>query len=150
MKKSFLVTELLCVLFGCLGVHRYYTGYIGLGILQTLTFGCCGIWSTIDLIFISLNKYQDANGQDLEDYNEKIGIGVIIIMLALTLISVFGPKVIFSNTNINNSINSSQSAKQEMQFSNATCTYDAHSYFCNGILSDDEKDRLKEAQKSLR
>lgn len=87
-KKSFLATELLCFFLGCLGVHRFYTGYVGLGILQLLTLGGCGIWAFIDLICISLNKYQDAEGRDLEDYNQAIGYGVIIFLVVVTLLQI--------------------------------------------------------------
>lgn len=87
-KKSFLATELLCFFLGFLGVHRFYTGYIGLGILQLLTLGCCGIWSFIDLIMISLGKYKDANGQDLEEYNSKIGYGVIIFVVVVAVLQI--------------------------------------------------------------
>lgn len=86
-KKSFLATEIMCLFLGVLGVHRYYTGYIGLGILQTLTLGCCGIWTFIDLIFISLGKYKDAQGNELEDYNKNIGIGVLILLLIVGIIA---------------------------------------------------------------
>ena len=86
-KKSFLVTELLCFFLGFLGVHRFYTGYIGLGILQLLTFGFCGLWQFIDLIFISLGKYQDVNGQDLEEYSQPIGISCLVIYVVLPMIT---------------------------------------------------------------
>lgn len=82
-KKDWLVTELLCVFLGTLGVHRFYTGYIGVGILQLLTMGGCGIWTLIDIIFISLGKYKDANGFELEGYNRKAGLIVFAIFLFL-------------------------------------------------------------------
>ena len=88
-RKSFLATELLCFFLGALGVHRFYTGYVGLGIAQLLTFGGLGIWAFIDLISISLGKYKDANGQELDEYNSTIGNGVIIfivIMIALRVL----------------------------------------------------------------
>ena len=43
---------ILCIFLGGLGVHRFYLGYIGIGIVQLLTAGGCGIWSLIDLIRI--------------------------------------------------------------------------------------------------
>ncbi len=82
MKKSFLVTELLCFFLGGFGAHRYYTGHIAIGIIQTLTMGGCGLWSFIDLICISLNKFQDSNHQDLEDYNPNVPIILLIITTA--------------------------------------------------------------------
>jgi hypothetical protein len=66
--KSKFVTILLCMLpsmFGIFGVHRFYTGHIGIGIGQFLTLGGCGIWQLIDLIFIFTGKYTDSNGQPL-------------------------------------------------------------------------------------
>ncbi|MEM7035611.1 MAG: TM2 domain-containing protein [Bacteroidota bacterium] len=57
------VVALVLVLFvGVLGIHRMYLGYIGIGILQLLTAGCCGIWTLIDLIRIITGDLQPKNG----------------------------------------------------------------------------------------
>lgn len=66
--KSKFVTIMLCMLpsmFGVFGVHRFYTGHIGIGIAQLLTFGGCGIWQLVDLVFIFTGKYTDSSGQQL-------------------------------------------------------------------------------------
>ncbi|MGJ7921896.1 TM2 domain-containing protein [Neobacillus sp. LXY-4] len=52
-KKSTTTTWLLWFFFGGIGGHRYYLGKIGTGIAMTLTLGCFGIWSIIDLFLIS-------------------------------------------------------------------------------------------------
>ena len=65
-QKNWLVTLLLCFFTGGLGLHRFYTGYIGIGIIQLLTAGGCCIWALIDLIMIIFNNFKDANGNDLE------------------------------------------------------------------------------------
>ena len=62
MQKSWLVTLLLCLFTGTLGVHRFYVGKIGTGILQLLTFGGFGIWTLVDFILIACKKFTDANG----------------------------------------------------------------------------------------
>ncbi|MGC8858183.1 MAG: TM2 domain-containing protein [Ignavibacteria bacterium] len=64
-QKDWLTTLLLCIFLGGLGVHRFYTGHIGIGIVQLLTLGGCGIWSLIDLIMIATGKFKDANGNPL-------------------------------------------------------------------------------------
>ena len=64
-QKDWLTTLLLCIFLGVLGVHRFYTGHIGIGIVQLLTLGGCGIWSLIDLIMIATGKFKDANGNPL-------------------------------------------------------------------------------------
>ena len=63
--KDWLVTLLLSIFLGGLGVDRFYTGYIGLGIAKLLTGGGCGIWWLIDLILIATGKYKDAQGNPL-------------------------------------------------------------------------------------
>ena len=60
--KDWLTTMLLCFFLGYFGIHRFYTGHIGIGIIQLLTFGGCGIWTLIDLIIIVTGKYKDADG----------------------------------------------------------------------------------------
>ena len=61
-KKNKVVALLLCIFLGWLGVHRFYVGKIGTGILQLLTFGGFGIWTLVDFILIACKKFTDANG----------------------------------------------------------------------------------------
>jgi len=61
-EKSFVTTLILAVILGGLGVHRFYVGKIGTGILMFLTLGGLGIWSLIDLIVIALQKFKDSKG----------------------------------------------------------------------------------------
>ena len=63
--RDWLVTLILSVLVGGLGVDRFYTGYVGLGILKLLTGGGCGIWWLIDVILIATGKYKDSDGRPL-------------------------------------------------------------------------------------
>jgi TM2 domain-containing membrane protein YozV len=67
-QNKWLVTLLLCWLVGVFGVHRFYTGHIGIGIAQLLTFGGCGIWTLVDLIIIIAGNYKDADGNPIK-YN---------------------------------------------------------------------------------
>ena len=64
-KMMVLILALLPAAFGFCGIHRFYTGYTGIGIAQFLTVGGCGIWQLIDLISIFTGKYRDSNGQPL-------------------------------------------------------------------------------------
>ncbi|MBU3158956.1 NINE protein [Clostridium frigoris] len=63
--KNWLITLLLCIFFGTVGIHRFYVGKIGTGVLMILTFGGFGIWVLIDLILIVTNAFTDANGLKL-------------------------------------------------------------------------------------
>ncbi len=56
------LTTLLFIFLGSLGVHRFYAGKIGTGILMLLTLGGCGIWYWIDLIMIIMGKFTDKDG----------------------------------------------------------------------------------------
>lgn len=62
-EKGFVPTLLLCFFLGVLGVHRFYVGKIGTGILMVLTLGGLGIWSLIDFIMIAVGSFKDKNGR---------------------------------------------------------------------------------------
>jgi len=60
--KSRLVALLLCFFLGTLGIHRFYVGKIGTGILMLITLGLFGIWTFIDLIIIIVGAFKDKEG----------------------------------------------------------------------------------------
>lgn len=64
-EKSAVTALLLCLFLGSLGVHRFYVGKIGTGILMLLTAGGFGIWTLIDLIRIACCDFKDNKGRYL-------------------------------------------------------------------------------------
>lgn len=61
--KSWLAALLLSIFLGALGVHRFFVGKIGTGILQLVTFGGLGIWALIDIIMIATKQFKDKDGR---------------------------------------------------------------------------------------
>lgn len=72
-RKSKLVAGLLGILVGWAGVHRFYLGYIGIGVAQILvTFLTCGagaVWGLIEgiLILVGSSITTDAEGRTLKE-----------------------------------------------------------------------------------
>lgn len=67
--KSRLVALLLCVFLGWLGVHRYYVGKIGTGVLWMFTGGCFYIGWIVDIIFLACGKMTDKDGRLILDWD---------------------------------------------------------------------------------
>ena len=61
-EKEFVTTLILAILLGGLGVHRFYVGKTGTGIIQLFTLGGFGIWALIDVIIIATQKFTDSEG----------------------------------------------------------------------------------------
>ena len=60
--RSRAAAALLAFFFGVFGVHRFYVGKVGTGILQLLTVGGLGLWTLIDFIVILVGGFRDKNG----------------------------------------------------------------------------------------
>lgn len=117
--KSFKTTILLSYFLGLLGVHRFYTGYIGIGIIQLFTLGGLGLWSLIDLISISLNKYKDKSGKELQGYNKTLGI--ILLILGIIFFLYNGNPYKFM-TNFSDGYNATESTTQSQQINKSHTT----------------------------
>ncbi len=66
--KKRLAALLFCLFLGYLGVHRFYVGKIGTGVLIIFTAGgFCGIWPLIDLILIVSGSFKDKEGRLLKN-----------------------------------------------------------------------------------
>lgn len=53
IKRSWIVALVLSILFGYVGVDRFYLGQGGVGFLKFITLGGCGIWYIIDIFMIA-------------------------------------------------------------------------------------------------
>jgi hypothetical protein len=66
--KSRLATTILAWVLGGLGVDRFYTGHIVLGIVKLITAGGFGIWWIIDFIMAVAGKRKDKEGRLIEKW----------------------------------------------------------------------------------
>lgn len=75
--KNKLLAGLLALFLGGMGIHRFYLGYIKIGIIQLLlwflgyftngiTWGMVQIWAIVECISIFSGKIKDSNGNPLE------------------------------------------------------------------------------------
>ena len=63
--KSKVVAAVLCFFLGAFGVHRFYVGKVGTGIVQFLTLGGLGIWALVDFVMILIGSFTDKQGNKL-------------------------------------------------------------------------------------
>jgi TM2 domain-containing membrane protein YozV len=68
--KSRLAALLLCIFLGFVGVHRFYVGKTGTGILQVLTLGGLGLWWLADFILIAVGSFRDAEDRRVFNWME--------------------------------------------------------------------------------
>ena len=88
--KNWVVAYLLSWFLGGLGAHRFYLGKIGTGLAMLFTLGGCGIWSVIDFICLSFDKFTDAENRPLTGYIKVLGmIGFGLLIAAILLYALF-------------------------------------------------------------
>jgi TM2 domain-containing membrane protein YozV len=70
--KSLLIATILSGVFfftGLGGLHRFYIGKIGTGILMLLTLGGLGIWAIIDLIVLITGNFRDRDNNRITNWS---------------------------------------------------------------------------------
>lgn len=73
LRKSKLIAGLLGIFIGYLGIHRFYLGYVGIGVAQIIvticTCGIGGLWGFIEgiLILVGSAITTDAEGRPLKE-----------------------------------------------------------------------------------
>jgi len=65
-KRSVALT--LCMLFGWLGLHRFYVDKHGTALLMMFSLGGFGLWYFIDLIWVTAGTFEDKEGKVLHDW----------------------------------------------------------------------------------
>jgi hypothetical protein len=68
-ERSRLIALLLCVFLGVAGVHRFYVGKTGTGILWLLTGGLVGVGAIYDLVMIACGDFTDVEGFRVADWD---------------------------------------------------------------------------------
>lgn len=67
--KSRTVLTILSFFLGGLGVDRFYSGRVGLGVAKLLTAGGFGIWSLVDFILAIAGAQKDGQGNVISDWS---------------------------------------------------------------------------------
>lgn len=67
-KKNRAVAMLLCMLFGWLGLHRFYVNKHGTALAEMFTIGGFGLWYFIDFVMIAAGTFEDKEGKAVIDW----------------------------------------------------------------------------------
>jgi TM2 domain-containing membrane protein YozV len=62
---DWLALFLLTFFVGVLGVHRFYVGKIGTGVLMLVTLGGLGVWFLVDLLLVVTGQFTNKDGQKI-------------------------------------------------------------------------------------
>ena len=73
--RSRIVAGVLGIVLGGIGVHRFYLGSVGIGILQIIltiiTFGIAGLWGFIEgIIILAGGNWRDSSGKPLRPHGQ--------------------------------------------------------------------------------
>jgi Tfp pilus assembly protein PilE len=95
--KSRTTTILLSWFLGWLGIHRFYLGRVGLGVIMLLTLGGLGIWALVDFILATLGKLKDSQGRVVNGpikFGLVLGIIIGSFVLSIILLGILSAIII--------------------------------------------------------
>ena len=128
--REWVVALLLCLFFGWLGVHRFYVGKIGTGVLlffsSAILIGF--FWAFIDLIMIACATFRDKEGRKI-DYSSSTGVSNV----SHTVV----------DTSADNSSSDKKSSDKKFDVHVATELKELHSLKDEGILTETEFNKKK-------
>ena len=80
-QRHFLAAFFFSLVWGVLGVDRFYLGKVGTGIMKLLTLGGVGIWVIVDLALIMSGAMRDKQGNTLREYEryKKFAVKTVFI-----------------------------------------------------------------------
>ena len=92
--KSKVLSLLFCMFLGALGIHRFYLGKIGTGIIWFLTGGCFGFGVIVDFIRLCTGSMTDKHGlplkQDVTPEGSSRWMKFMIVYYVLIFLLSFG------------------------------------------------------------
>lgn len=133
--KSKLVTFLLCTFLGNFGVHRFYLGKVGTGLLYLFTFGFFGIGSFVDIIRIASDTLRDKMGRDLNKDVPSVIVWLVAgFYIFIAVIGFYGG--LFSSTEDTN--NSSIESNNEIITQDVINVEENNSVNKNNVVKDNE------------
>ena len=65
-----LAALLLCLTLGFFGIHRFYVGKTGTGLVWLFTLGFLGVGQIVDLILIATGEFRDSEGRRVLRWSE--------------------------------------------------------------------------------
>jgi hypothetical protein len=71
-QKNVVVAILFCLFLGYFGIHRFYLGYTGIGLIQLFTLGFFGIWVLVDLILLLFGELKPKYGDFKKTLKEEV------------------------------------------------------------------------------
>jgi len=89
-EKSAVVTLLLCMFLGNLGIHRFYVGKWFTGILMFVTLGGFGIWYLVDIALIVCNRFTDRQGRIVDLAKNPASFKTVMGVFAALIILFYG------------------------------------------------------------
>ncbi len=144
--KSAITALLLCLFLGALGVHRFYVGKIGTGILMLITGGGFGIWALIDLIIIACCEFKDKQDRRLVFTRGRGSpvkliltiVGSVIVAMILYIVLIFAI-VLYATSGLTDVIHNQLSALRAGDIDKAYYSYTSKDLQRDTSLNDFKK-----------